>query len=812
MSYLVPSTLNDNITKSNNKVLRRRILPSAVAIALSSLWVGGAVASGSNQVSFALEEVVVVAQKREESLQDVGLTVSAITEDSLASAGVESLDDVTSLVPSLSVVSTVSPALTSIRIRGAGTGSTDATLEPSVGVFIDGVFMPRSVFGLSDLVDVAQVEVLMGPQGTLYGKNTNSGVLSVTTKSVSEELELFVEQSIGNYDLTSTKASVSGPITDEIGYRVAAKYRKRDGIFEEENGSGEYNQIDKQTYQGLLEWSPEDDLAIKLKGYYSASDSRVGVSEVVIDPNSNLGQLTQALSGGLIENTDDNDFKASHSNPQVSDFEVKGGSIHLIKDYDAFTLTSITGYQQWEMETGQDIDLTSLDLINATDRYDEESFSQEIRLTSPGGEAVDWVAGLFYFKSSLARGDADEIYASAGTALDAAFPFADSLVNGLCGADPVCNGLGGTYLLATPGSNMYWESNFDSESIALFGQATFNLTEATSITAGLRYGAEEKDFSYMTSVDNGPNAAALPPGQAALLFNTITLDAEGSDDLREEGLSGMLSLRHYIGDAMLYASLATGEKSGGFNGDFGRTPIEDRGFDTEKTISYEVGLKMDGLLDGRARLNLAYFYTEYEDFQATTFDTSTVSVLVQNAGRQVTQGVDIEGVLALTESLTLSTSVEYLNAIYRDYEAGGCNAEASAPQNVSPLGTCDLTGQRMPNAPTWSGRVSLDYVAPTSGDGEFYAGGTLSFKTKMQIDPTYAPYGEQEGYEMLDLRLGWRSEHWDVSAWGKNVTNENISTYTIGVLLDQALGGGEQGYSRWVNDPATYGVTVRYSY
>lgn len=778
--------------------------------------------AGTPQVhasDFALEEIVVTAQKRAQSLQDVAVTVSAVSDTMLSNSGIASVGELQAVVPNLSIVSSNSLAQTSISIRGAGTGGSDPTLEPSVGIFVDGVFMPRSVFGISDLVDIEQVEVLAGPQGTLYGKNTNAGVISISTQKPSDTFEASLKQSLGSYNLTDTKASVSGPITENLAYRVSTRQRKRDGTEEGEYNNEQYNQIDRQSYRGMLEWTPSENLLIRPTAYYSIEDSNIGSGETFLDPNGTFSGLVSSLNGGLLENSSASDHKKTLTHGSKSRLEVQGASLLIDYDFDQFSITSISSYQEWRNKTFSDGDETSINLEDINDRVEEDSISQELRFTSTAGGDIEWVAGLFYFKSHLNRGDADNPFASVNDALT---PFAAAYGGAVSGAlncappaspaaAQACQGAA-LYSAFTPGGGFRLESNHNTESLAIYGQASYNLSDNTKLNLGLRLGREEKEFDYVTSVIS----SGAPSGNgfnADLFVSTLSADASGSDDLSESDVSGMISLNHFIGNAMLYASVSTGSKSGGFNGSFTPSSIEERAFDTEETINYEIGAKFEGLLDGRARATISYFYTEYTDFQSAYFDSATAAFVVDNAGRQTTQGIDFDGTLAVNENLTVSTRLSYLNAMYRDYEDAACSENSNI--EIGANGLCDLTGTRMPFAPSLSGSISADYIYPTDG-GEFFSNFILAFKTDHSTSSTYIPQGEDESYETVNLRFGYRTDQWGVSVWGKNVTNENHSMrvrgYTVAALIAGTSGTADNSYVSAISDPATYGVTFNYNF
>jgi iron complex outermembrane recepter protein len=791
--------------------LRKEVIkPLSLAIA-STISVAALPAIASD---FAIEEIIVTAQKREQSLQEIPMSVSALSSDTLKNSGIESVEDIKTLVPALNIFTSNSPAQSSISIRGAGTSAADPTLEPSVGVFVDGVFMPRSIFGLSDLVDIDRVEILLGPQGTLYGKNTNSGVISVHTKGAPESFEMDTEQTFGDYDLQDTKLSLGGMITDELGYRFAARNRRRDGWIEDVDNGNEYNQIDKQSYRGQLFWNPNDQLSVRAIAYHSLSDSHQSQDEVGLNTGSAYYAYVAshlAANGLTAPNSDVKDRKVTPSEGGGGRVEVQGTSVQVDYDFDSFTLTSITAYQEWEQDNAfTDNDGTRLDISSLDYRFNEQNISQEIRITSPGGETIDWVGGFFYYNSDLEGGSKSDNFSSSGYGLP-----------GITTTNP----LGGPDIpLHVAGDHYKWHQTFKSESYALFGQATWNITDATSLTAGLRYGYENKEFTVYTDsfdADGTPfRVANLLDGSytGGVFLPSISGQADlndaldQKDDRSETDVTGMLSLSHFIGDQMVYATIATGSKSGGFNGAPGSMAIEDRAYDTEETTNYEIGTKLD-LWDGRARVNLAYFYTEYKSFQATTFDPVTVEFGVINAGKQVTQGVDLDATVMATENLTLSAKVEYLDARYKDFT--GANCAPTSGEFIDSNGDCVLDGERMEYAPNWSGSVSADYIYPLDAS-EIYVHGDLSFKTKHISDPTRSAASVDTRQEIFNARLGWRNDSWDISLWGKNLTNDQYATAHTGNFVANVFATADGGlsqtnYRRWLNEPSTWGLTLRYS-
>jgi iron complex outermembrane receptor protein len=287
------------------------------------------------------------------------------------------------------------------------------------------------------------------------------------------------------------------------------------------------------------------------------------------------------------------------------------------------------------------------------------------------------------------------------------------------------------------------------------------------------------------------------------------------DDRSDSDVTGMISLNHFIGDTMLYATVATGTKSGGFNGNFGPTPLAAREYDKETSINYEVGAKVDGLLDGRARVNMALFYTTFEDFQTTIFDASIPGFTTSNAKEQTTSGVDLDVTFLATENLMFNLSLEYLDAEFDDFTGAACHPSGPKAVQLSPTAyVCDFSGETPYFVPDWSGLISANYILPLSNGSEAYAYAGYNFKT----DHDTATDGYNRGHddlENLDARLGWRNDNWDIAVWGKNLTDDvynlGYSENTFGGSVFPSLGLTQrQTYDRWLSEPRTYGLTVRY--
>ena len=518
-----------------------------------------------------LEEVVVTATKRAESLQDIPVSVNALSSDTIQEAGITDLNDVAAQVPSLQVRSNLSPFATAISIRGFGTAQNDQSLEASVAFILDGVYMGNSGLGMSDLTDIERIEVLQGPQGTLYGKNSNAGVISIITQSPNlEETEGYLEASLGDYSLQRYVGSVTGPVNDAIAYRLSGSWSEQDGWLE--NGAGaDLNDKKDWNLRAKLLWQVSDVTTAQL----TASHVERDILCCGADATQSSAVLDELDRQGLdIPRNDSEDFE--NNVDQVSDFDLDADSVSLNIDHDfaSVTLTSITAWNEYDYTTSFDGDRSELNVIHVVDDvYTGELFSQELRLTSDLDGPLQYVAGLFYSDETRTRGEPDRQTILIG---DDVIPVGGS-----------ATGLGPLFAAgAQPGDYVVFNSEWKAETIALFGQATYELTSNIEATVGLRYTHEEKEASLFAE----PFSTAVLYGTGQTLVEQAYSAIDTDLDDSWSGFTGLANISYFLDDGtMLFASVATGTKSGGFNGVVaeGASP----NFDEEETTNYELGMK-----------------------------------------------------------------------------------------------------------------------------------------------------------------------------------------------------------------------------
>jgi iron complex outermembrane receptor protein len=712
--------------------------------------------------NLVLEEVIVTATKRAESLQDIGVTVNAFSAETIQQAGINSASDVAILTPSLNVNSNSSPFSARLTIRGIGTSQTDPALEPSVGVFVDEVFMGRSGLGMSDLVDIERIEVLQGPQGTLYGKNTNAGAISVITRAPNmEEFEGFVEVSAGNYDMQKLTGAASGPLSDTIAYRISGSLHEHDGYYDNSGSQEDFNDADDWNLQGKLQWDVNDSTSVLL------NFSHVERDQICCSGDSTQAEEVNNVLEAQGFAPDENDpFDRDVATDAPARFEMESDTASLTINYDADwgSLKSITAWNDHEYTTTIDGDGSELDLIVAGgDTFTGESISQEFRFTSQINDQVDYMLGLFYYDQTIER---DGLSAT----------FGDDILLVATQFNPLAG------LLVAPGDNIAGEHEFETETLALFGQVNWQLTDALGITAGLRWNDEEKDADILTV--NHSSA----PGLGGIFLVDVTSTPIDEEFNRSTTNTDWLLRATYdlTPETMVFASASTGSKSGGFNGSSGAA--EEREFDDETTMSYELGIKST-LLDSRLRINATLFYTEIEDYQQQVQNSQGLGTVVASVGEIETSGLDLQFEALALPNLMLSGGVLYMH----DYEITEGPTE----------------GQDLPFTAEISANLAATLFLPI-GDGRGYLRADYSY---MDDHLTNTVHYDQiidsrdiQDRTLVNAKLGWTNDHWDISVWGKNLTDEDYAAQT---LATNALIGRDFYY---LTAPRTYGATLRYNF
>jgi iron complex outermembrane receptor protein len=719
----------------------------------------------------ALEEVIVTATRRDESLQDVPIMVNAFSAEVIQEAGIQNADDLAILTPSLSISTNITPFTAAFRIRGIGTSQSDIALEPSVGLFIDDVYLSRSGLGMSDLNDIERIEVLHGPQGTLYGKNTNAGAISIFTKQPNPDVfEGYVESTVGDYDLGRLTAAASGPLSDTVAYRLTGNVHQQDGYFDNSGGE-DLNGADDWYVLGKLLYQPSDTLAFLLSGSRVDRDTHCCGADAVQSEELNAELAARGLP---IDKNDPYDYEIATDID--GEFKVRTDSLSLIADQElaAGALKSITAWGESNGTATRDVDLSQLDVIYQYNGVSSgDYFSQELRYASDVGGPLNYQLGLFYYQSTTNGGD-NQPWTFLGEDIITVGSQTPELSRVLPPGIPLA-------FVAQPGDYIRAKVKLDTENVAVFGQTTYDLTNQWRVTGGLRWTYEQKDADLLVAIDSTAPSAALI-GQSLLTFVTTPID----DDLTRDtdDINWMLNTSYDVfAETMVFASVATGSKSGGFNTVNGTA--NERAFDDESTISYETGIKST-LLDARLRTNASLFYTEISDYQAQQQLETGIGTRVSNQGDVETAGLDLNIEGLPLPNLTLTAGLLYLDK--REITSG--------PDK----------GLELPFTAKYSGTLSATLVFPWA-EGYLYTRADYSYMDDHLTNGS-AVTEEKDIQERttVNLKAGWRNDHWNVSIWAKNLTDDAYASLTAETL---PLSGVD---AYFLAPPRTYGATLRYDF
>ena len=773
-----------------------------------------------------VDEIVVTAQKREQNLQDVPIVVTALPERLLQDNGVRDIKDLQVLTPGLNVTSTSNETNTTVRIRGVGTVGDNPGLESSVSVVIDGVYRPRNGVAFNDLGEMERVEVLKGPQGTLFGKNTSAGVVNVVTKAPEFDFGAGGELTFGNYGTIGGSASVTGPIlADTLAGRLFVAKHQRDGLYDIRTGDGprtlkEDADQNYWTARGQLLFTPTPDLDVRVIADYTKRDEYccVGV-QIVSGPAAGIIDALAADEGSAYPARPFD--RISYANRETDQrIEEKGLSAEVTWDtpWLGATLTSITAGRNWRTENGQDSDFTTADIVyrpaNGIWSTEFGQFSQEFRLAGRN-ERLDWLVGAFYANEDLDQSTpfnyGADYEAYVGLALSGGTnPLLVSQLSGLP--------FGTSY---TPGSGILDLYKQKSESLAFFTNNTVYLTDRLNLTVGLRHTSETKelDADYSNLPGNNGCGAILSrvatgvvpnPGQTALGILCLPWTAPGfaayspPTQTREENeWTGTAKIAYDLtDDVMTYLSYARGYKSGGFNLDRARvasgpsplspltTPNPDTSFPAEFVDSWELGAKTSWF-DRTLSLNAAVFHQVFEGFQLNAFPGT--SYVVSSIPEVTSTGVDADMLwFTPVDGLTLQGGVTYAETEYGEF--------------VPPAGvSARLPNARLSFAPLWSASLASSYERDLNESLKLRTSLSGKYSSSYNTGSDLAPQKVQEGFAVVNGRIGVGDidDRWAVELWGQNLFDQEYYQ----VAYDATLQTGS--YDAFLGMPRMYGVTLR---
>lgn len=713
----------------------------------------------TNAITFAedtrrdvLEEVVVTATRVEKSLQEVPISVTVLTNKDLSRAGISRVKDLESAVPNLVITGSAHNAFFPLAIRGIFSESRVNGFELAYGVYVDGVYMGRPMATNLDLVEVERIEVLRGPQGTLFGRNTIAGAINITTRKPNlEEPKLYVEVNVGNFNKLEARAAASYPIIPgKLAIQASGVRLTEEGyitnIFQGQNL--DFNNEDNLSGRFQLTYTPSQDLEINLSADVLTEDRRVVFNEIGLARGERLAPGKFTVNNDTVAEGDRDLWGIS----ATVDYTLSSGH----------KLTSVTAYREGESFFVNDNDNTPVRQTEAPFVDELEQFSQEFRIASPQDQQLRYVAGVFYLnQDTLTKHD---------------------LFVGTNATDPNAEN---SWLIGLPfplGFDSLDESThtIETDAIAVFGNIEYDLFDRLTLLAGVRYTHEEKDL------------AGFETGLAFLGLPTI---GPFTDSISDDDVSPTAGLLYRFTDKInTYFRWSKGFRSGGYNNDL-FIPSTDISFRSETVDAFEIGLKTQWW-DDRVRINIAAFFTDYKDLQQPSFDDAAAVpfVRITNAGSAEVKGVEVDYAAIVTPEITLKGGFSYTDATFTNF------------RNVLVIGD-SFDGFRLPKVPEWTANASLTYETPLqSFDGKFIARLDWSYRSDLFSETRNDPRELVPGRSIVNGRIGVSvGEHWELFFWGKNILdkeylNERRSVDAFGQL--------------WLNygKPRSFGVQASYRY
>ncbi|WP_322015582.1 TonB-dependent receptor [Paraburkholderia sp. J12] len=736
--------------------------------------------------SMRLKDFTVTARRRSESAQKVPAPISTVSGQDLERQRLYRIQDLQQTLPSLNVAF-INPRQSSVSIRGIGNNPASDNLEPSVGVYLDNVYLGRPGMAVFDLLDIQQVDLLRGPQGTLFGKNSTAGVLNISTRPPQFKTEGYLEQSVGQDGYAQTKAHLSGPLSDTLAGTLDLEHTHSDGDITNLYNGSQLNGTSNYGVRGQLLWKPNNDLSVRFIADYSTENADTGALLLYgLPPGGTF--LSRAALFGVTPVTDPSRYAVDiDTTPHMN---VHQGGVSTEVNYKlpaGYTLTSITAARFWNFSPTNDGDSLPVPaLSDAGVAVNDHQISQEVRLASPTGGPIDWVVGAYYFYQQTNT----TTFTDFGPDADLfQFGVDRKILDGVTSLSP---------------------ASVETNSAALFGQATWHATSRADFTAGLR-GTYEDKTGY---VNRDAPFGGTPLTGALLAARNAAVGPYQSGQIGQHGVSpsAMLNFSYKLtSDVLAYATLSHGEKSGGINMAVGSAPSLGANsllFGPERANDAELGIKSDWF-DHRLIFNANLFWTQINGYQATTYVTVPASGLVTqvlaNGADVRSRGAEIDLRAKPLRGLTLGFDASYVDATYSSYTDGPCAAEITLATGAT---TCNLTGKQVSGAPRWIANLSAQYEFYLGHDIDQYLTGVWSLRSNQFGTLDDSQYGKLPGYGILNLATGWRlnsGEHkWDLSIWAHNVFNKRYYLASFASV--------QNTYTAMAGDPRVVGATLRFTY
>ncbi len=706
-----------------------------------------------------IDEIIVTSQKREQSLQEVPISVLDVDGDFLDSRNFNDVSELRFVAPGFDLNDANNQNGQGFQVRGIGTQVFGVGTEDSVAVVVDGVVLGRTIGGLTDLADIERIEVLRGPQGTLFGKNASAGLLNIVTKGPTEQIA--AEAGFGYSEENEIKANgaVSGPLldtSDKAFFRLSAYHNNRDGLVDNIFDGRELNDRNETGFRGKLELRLTDNVTVNIAADYSDSEEDCCVATAVQG-----GPAIPGITPGI---TND---RVSIPGNIFADLATWGVSAQVDWDVADHTVTSITAYRGYDLQQEQEL-IPAL-TANVGDGQ-QDQFTQELRVTSPTGGRFEYVAGLYFFKQYQSN-NLDQI-------IDLGFVASTNLR----------------------------DSAIETLNYSAFGDLTFTVTDDFRLLGGLRLIREELDLEFFRPnvfCFCGPGVSTDPAQAAALGLVNVAND---NDDFAVSWRAGLQY--DVLQDAMAYFTVSRGYKGGGFNAL--DSIIANTLVQPEIPTSYEGGIRSTWF-DGRLTANLTGFYTRVRDFQAQAFNNVSLSFAIINAGVAETKGAEFEFVGRPFDTTTVSLAGAYIDAVFDEFVGGPCFPGQSVAQGC--IGNVqDLSGAEIGNSPDWTITSNLNQQIPLDSlpfDG--FVNLSYFYRSEANFSTAGDPGLVQDGYHLVDTSLGIKGNdgQYTLSFFVKNLFDENFATSLVNL---SALGGAPVAQFPNYNAERRFGFSLRARY
>lgn len=704
-------------------------------------------ASAQSPSDLRLDEIIVVAQKREQSILDVPAAVSALSSETLENAGVNDFTGITQLAPSLTLNEGTNTNNSSLFLRGIGTVAFSIGVEPSVSVIVDDVPVVQQAQAFTNLSDIERVEVLRGPQGTLFGKNASAGVVNIVTKGPTEEVTGEIGVTYTDDEEMRLNAGISGPLGGgSAGYRISGYIADRDGHIQNLADNSYLDNDEGWGLRGKFEIDLADNLDAAVILDFSERESNGLTQTYLTFPAGTrlFGQVpAAAFAAGLTAG--ENNYAVRFDDTPLSKNEQFTGSFKLTYDLGEHSLVSITSYQNWEYEFGQDVDASDFGGLRIFQGgpFESEQWTQEFRLISEASDGFEYLLGLWY---SDATTDRDFSRNS---------PLAFLRAN--------------------------WNSESSTSNYAVFGQGSMSLSDRMELTVGARFGEEEIEVQ----------------------FNDVTASSQFNGDDSDSFVTGKVALEYEVSDDLnSFFSVSTGYKGQGYDVSSGFTQARaDNPIANENSVSYEVGLR-GNIMDGRGRFSLVVFNTDYEDYQAQSAvidpATNLLQLQLNNVGELRTQGIEADFAALLTESLQLDASVALIDATIESFPGGECYPGQTVAQGCVEIPTGegdrtirvqDLAGKDLANSPDMKFNLGLTYETTFSETLDLVANVNYQYQDDLNFSLNANPRTVSDGYGIVNASIGLKSND---GKYGATLFVNNLAdeTYTSNITDLSSLYGG----------------------